>query len=349
MKLEHKYSDGIFNKKIVIMGIEPPPLGGIAVHNTRVIAKFRSQSNLITFIDVIKETKARAKLGYLFYLIEIIIKSKPDIVYYHTLSLRKLPVELLVLVLFRLLFKYQLTLIDHTPRFFYGKSLFYKSVVSFLLRHIDKQVFIGDSTYKSYRENGIYISKNYSIESPYISPDFNKCDEIWSKYPQDLKNFIARRSPIVLINGSAARLVNGVDLYGFDMAIEMFNNLNHLGIRLGLIVVLAEIGDKDYFDQIYSKIKDNKDIYLLLGCNQEIWPIFARVDLFIRPTCSDAYGISIQEALDMNAAVIASNVCQRPEGTILFEMRNQNDLNKKAETILRQISFKNNICHEYQN
>lgn len=365
------YSDGIFNKKIVIIGLKPPPLGGIAVHIDRVITKLLNQNNSITLIDVIKESKNRSKLGYLSYLINLIKGIKPDIIYYHTLSLRKLPLELATLILLKRQFKSQLILIDHTPRFFYGKNWFYKKITSFLLHYIDKQILIGDSTYRAYLENNIYINPNFSIESPYLSPDFTKTNEIFEQYPQDLKNFIARCDQIILINGSAMRLVNNVDLYGFDMAIELFNNINPLiqpssktqagkeagslilgeqneSKNSGLIIVLAEIGDQKYFDKIYAQIKNNKDIYLLLGCPQEIWPLLSLVNLFIRPTCSDAYGISIQEALDMKVQVIASDVCQRPEGTILFESRNQDDLNSKAENILSNIFFNNNIYKEYQ-
>jgi glycosyltransferase involved in cell wall biosynthesis len=332
MKLEHMYSSGVFNKKIVIIGISPPPLGGIAVHITRVRAKFLAQKNAVAMVDVIKQSKNRSKLGYFTYLASLIKKIRPDIIYYHTLSLRSMPIELGLLILLNALCKSQLVLIDHTPRFFYGKSWTYKKMVSFLLHYIDKQILIGDSTHRAYLENNIHVNANFSIESPYLPPDFTLAHEIFEKYPLGLKNFMARCSPIILINGSAIRLVNGVDLYGFDMAIELLKNMR--GSYVGLVIVLAEIGDQEYFDKIYAEIKDNKNIYLLLGCTQEIWPLFSKIDLFIRPTCSDAYGISIQEALDMGVRVIASDVCQRPEGTILFESRNQDDLNKKAEACL---------------
>jgi len=358
MKLEHKYSDNIFNKKIVIIGIEPPPLGGIAVHIERVIAKFLNQQNSVILIDVIKQSRARSRVGYFLYLIKTICKAKPDIIYYHTLSLRKLPIELGCLIFLKTLLNGQLILIDHTPRFFYGKSRFYRKTLRLLLYFIDKHILIGDATYKAYLENRIFLpplhtlGKNgVSIESPYLPPDFTKMDEIYSKYPENLKNFMARCSPIVLINGSAMRLLNGVDLYGFDMALELLspdtsNELLEMPRNTGLIIVLAEIGDQDYFNKINSKIKypavaegyggHRKNIYLLLGCSQEIWPLFKKIDLFIRPTCSDAYGISIQEALDMNVPVVASNVCQRPEGTILFESRNRNDFEEKVKACLKK-------------
>lgn len=347
MELKHKYSENIFNKKIIIIGMNMPPLGGIAIHINRVIKKLLKQQNLVTLVDVIKESRENSKLGYLIYLTILFNKIRPDIIYYHTLSLRKLPLELGYLILLKKLFKVRLIVIDHTPRFFYSKSWIYKKILNFLLYYVDKQILIGDSTFKAYVENKIKLKNDFSIESPYLSPDFKIKDEIFAKYPQNLKNFIARCSPIVLINGSAVRLINIIDLYGFDMAIKLLYDLKKIYKNIGLIIVLAEMGDKKHFDKIFNEIKNNNDIYLLLGCEQEIWPLFAKVDLFIRPTCSDAFGISIQEALDMKVPVIASNVCQRPKGTVLFKSRNQNDLNIKSDSILSKVFFNTEICTKH--
>ncbi len=212
MKLEHRYTDNIFNQKIVIIGLEPPPLGGIAVHIARVKAKLINQQNSVELVDVVRESKKRSKLGYFGYLFGIIKSNKPDIIYYHTLSLRRLPLELAWLIVLKKIFKSKLTLIDHTPRFFYGKSWVYKKFVSFLLRFIDKQIFIGDSTHTAYIENNIHINSNYFVESPYLSPDFTQTNEIFDKYPQSLKDFLAEHASNILINGSAVRLLNGVDL-----------------------------------------------------------------------------------------------------------------------------------------
>ncbi len=75
---------------------------------------------------------------------------------------------------------------------------------------------------------------------------------------------------------------------------------------------------------ILEKIKEYKiegNILFLTG--QKNYGLYLKKsDIMIRPTYSDAYGISIEEAIYFNCRAIVSNVCNRPEGTILFENRN---------------------------
>ena len=80
-------------------------------------------------------------------------------------------------------------------------------------------------------------------------------------------------------------------------------------------------------------VKNN--FYFLTG-QRELWPLFKKVNLMVRPTSSDGFGISISEALFFSCPAIASNVCERPTGTIIFENRNLNDLTEKCITILKQ-------------
>jgi len=351
MDIRHRYTEQTFNKKVLIIGLFPPPLGGIAVHIDRVKKKLVEQDNIVLEIDVIKETKKRSKIGYFLYLIDLIYKQKPEIIYYHTLSLRKLPIELLILVFIKKIIKSKLIIINHTPRFFYEKSWLYKKAVNFLLNFVNKQILIGDSTYKAYIDNNMSLkNKSFSIESPYLLPNLFDKDLIFVKYPEMLKMFLNKYFPLILINGSAARKYNNTDLYGFDMAIKMLDYLKNDFNNCGLIVVMAEKGNKNYFESIYNQIKSKKNIYLLLACQEEIWPLFTKINLFIRPTNSDAYGISIQEAIDLGVPAIASNVCKRPQGTVLFESRNQNELNEKAKLILsKNFVFKNEVTNERTN
>ena len=71
----------------------------------------------------------------------------------------------------------------------------------------------------------------------------------------------------------------------------------------------------------------------------EFWKIIKISDLFVRPTRSDSFGISIQEALFCNVPAIASDVCIRPEKTILFRSGDEKDFILKATDILRRKTY----------
>lgn len=77
----------------------------------------------------------------------------------------------------------------------------------------------------------------------------------------------------------------------------------------------------------------------------EYWKIS---DVFIRPTTTDIEGISVKEALWVNTPAIASDVCERPAGTLLFENRNYLDLKDKVLKIYKKdkyetIDFRENV------
>src|SRR5690606_23935188 len=58
-------------------------------------------------------------------------------------------------------------------------------------------------------------------------------------------------------------------------------------------------------------------------------------NFMVRPNLTDGYGVSIQESLDIGVPAIASDVCVRPKGTILFKNNSLEDLNEKVDYILK--------------
>lgn len=330
--LKHEYTDEIFNEKILIIGLYPPPMGGISIHIKRIEKKLIAQKNEVICIDTVKELKTNNKRHYIFKLFSIIKKNQPSIIYYHSLILWKVPLDLLLFIFLKPFFNFKLVLIDHTPRFFFKKNYLYKKIINLFFAFLDKQILIGDSTYDSYIKNKIFL-KNYSIESPFLPPDIDEENEILSFYPKSLFNFLTSYQHIILLNASGFKLYDGLDLYGFDFAIRLINDLNDK--QYGLILASGSITDYNYFKKIENIIECQKNIYLLLECKQELWPLIKRSKIFIRPTCSDAFGISVQEAIYFNVPTVASDVCYRPEGTILFKSRNYDDFYNKVKSIVK--------------
>jgi glycosyltransferase involved in cell wall biosynthesis len=108
-----------------------------------------------------------------------------------------------------------------------------------------------------------------------------------------------------------------------------------------LLFALAKIGDQNYFQKIREKIEQlqcTDQIYFLTG-QKELWPLLKDADLFVRPTLSDSFGISVAEALLFGTPAIASDTCIRQKGTILFKTGDQVDFFKKVEEVLHRTSF----------
>jgi glycosyltransferase involved in cell wall biosynthesis len=97
---------------------------------------------------------------------------------------------------------------------------------------------------------------------------------------------------------------------------------------IDLFLGLAKRWPQDRFE-IFLGDSPNKDLLRKLCDEMDLRNVdvhdgkylaehFRYCDVFLRPNRADAYGVSIQEALDAGVPAIASNVCTRPAGTHLF-------------------------------
>jgi glycosyltransferase involved in cell wall biosynthesis len=119
--------------------------------------------------------------------------------------------------------------------------------------------------------------------------------------------------------------------------------------NVGFIICISKIGNEKFFLSMVNKIKQYKlenSIYILLG-NHLYWPILKKIDLFVRPTLSDNFGISIAEALHFGKKAIASDVCRRPKDTILFKGGDKKDFFEKVYYSLQELSPNNQKINKY--
>lgn len=68
----------------------------------------------------------------------------------------------------------------------------------------------------------------------------------------------------------------------------------------------------------------------------EALALLSRGDAFIRPTTHDGDSISVREALALGIPCVASDVCQRPEGTFLFKAGDAEDLARRVRRALSE-------------
>ena len=204
---------------------------------------------------------------------------------------------------------------------------------------VDELVIIGNLTYQSFIDNSIRLPKKYSIEAAFLPPDELSEQAILATYPESLFTFLGEHSPIIIANAFQLSLLNGKDLYGFDMCVNALAKLKKEFPQIGLVLVLGAIGDEAYFEQLKHLISLHQlenNIYMLSG-QRELWPLLNKADLFVRPTLSDGASVSVQEALYFNIPVVASDVCIRPKETIIFRCGDQQDFEAIVKKVLRQV------------
>ncbi len=305
------------------LGCIPPPIGGVTIFAKRKIAQLRNNGKQVTVIDL-RKISLISKFRY--FLTLLFVGSNCGI-YVNDLS------------------GFNLAAAGFNFRgakvFFHDQNYNLDTMVGFrgwLLRRClfrcNEVYFSGAHLQDKYIKAGFMRDdKNYSFSSPFIEPDLKDIDQIVSRYPSELFAFLKKHSPVVGAN--AFKIVldhDGVDLYGVDMALALLENLRNTYPDSGLIFAIAVDQDTEYVREIKEAInyKGLSEHFMFMIGVDELWPFFGMVDLFIRPTSTDGYSISVAEAIFSGTPAIASDVCERHEKAVIFRSRNQDDLEEKV-------------------
>lgn len=161
-------------------------------------------------------------------------------------------------------------------------------------------------------------------------------DDGLTTIPQYILEFINSKKFVISANASIIQFYDNEDLYGIDMCINLIEKLNTNRKDVGMVFCVPSINNTMYFNKLQNLITDKKIKHNFLFVNEkiELYPIIKKSQLFLRPTNTDGDALSIREALLYKIPTIASDVCVRPEGTVLFKTRDINDLYNKTVDVM---------------
>ena len=312
--------------KIELWGTYPPPIGGVTIHILRLIHNLHKLDPRIILKDFGGGT---SKYSYV-----VPVKKKC----WEFCKLLFLPTKIIhlhsnnvnaFLLLLLLGWNHRIGITIHNKNLVKVKSVWKKIIITHFLQKASF-IILNDESYKKMLIECFHCKE----ERMHILPAFLPPVEIeYQGLSEDIISFRAQHEFLISANASKLRLDNGVDVYGIDLLIRLISDLKMSGIDVGLIFCLPIIGDSVYYKKCIANIEkqqlqDNVLIvqkYLPNGF--EVWQLS---DLFIRPTSTDIEGLSVKEALYCGTPAIASDVCKRPEETILFKNRNYEDLFEKV-------------------
>lgn len=318
--------------KIHMLGIYPPPYGGISIFIKRIIEKL-DQKKITTILY--NPCKENIKI----ILWKIIFVNSKDIIHVNFTN-KKLKI---IFGLYSFFFRKKIILSIHGEGIIndYEKSNYIiKKIYRFSIKKY-KHIIPVNETLKKYCISLGIEEKKISVIPAYINPikqkkDYELIDSaVWTF----IQNQRAVGNRIITGNGNI-RFYKNEDLYGLDMLIELMKELKLQKEKVSLVFVLLGYEEQSkeerkYFVSLVERIKKlelEKKIYIYISKNTEYYPILENTDIFIRPTNTDGYGISLVEAIFFKKISIASDVCERNKNVILFEKRNHQAL---FETVIR--------------
>ena len=154
--------------------------------------------------------------------------------------------------------------------------------------------------------------------------------------PAELEAFLAAHSPRLLWVGSS-ELMGGRDLYGLDQTLTMLERLREHFPGLGCVLWFSSNRAEAHWKALWQRCVERGLDRMLFVQNAglpEIFPLFRRCDVFLRPTITDGDSVSVREALALGTPVVASDVAPRPSMCVTFRVSDANDFLSKVEAVL---------------
>lgn len=310
------------------IGILPPPLGGISVYLYR-LSKLRSQD---LFIDL-RALSCGQKL-------KLFMKADCEIVIHGT-DWR----TLFLLRVFQGVRRQPYSVVLHGEGWLndYDKSRgLWRWIIESSLRNAKSIQVVGKHIEGALLAKLPELEEKMFVRNAFLPPPLEDEPRILASYGQDVHDFIANHKPLIIANAfQLAEWKDGTDLYGLDMCVELMRRLKKDYPQSGMLFALAN--DKfrpDYYAKMKTQIVDYglQEQFYFLTNQHELWPLFRCGQLMVRPTCTDGFALSIQEALSLGCPVVASNVGERPVGAMLFHSRDMDDFECKVRYVLNDLA-----------
>jgi glycosyltransferase involved in cell wall biosynthesis len=324
------YLDYLRHKpNLLIVGPYPPPHGGVSVHIERLKVQLPNSEVYDT------NSLQSISISGIFQLTKFLFK---PITAVHIHSYRFS--VMLFAYFMKLTKRCEIIMTMHNPRIGEQSQKPWPSLYRRLFAAIDVLIVVGGHIKERILSAGLALPATVFHDNAFIMPDISQEMKIIEQYPIALLEFIEKKHPVLMAIAWRMEFDRGVDIYGLDMIIEFLARLRRQYPHCGLVFVLVDNKyNHEYVLQSLAAIESRglAGAFFLLAGRHPLWPLFKRIDLFMRPTFSDGFGVSLAEAIAFGCPAVASDVCSRPDGTVLFHNRDIDDL---YDTVLRQLQVK---------
>ncbi len=325
--------------KIAIIGAIPPPYGGISVHIQRFKHYLEGKGHTVTVYELFRDGRSPGKnVIYIKnvrrWLLKYIFTAGEDVIHLHTEAWQLRAIMGLMSVLRK---KTVITIHSESLHDSLETGGWLKHrLIKFGLRRTACVITVNP------RIKDLALSIGVRPERVAVIPAFIPPvvrDEDLAAVPPATQDFIRSHSPLLSANAFKIVFYHNQDLYGIDMCIDLCAALKPNYPNVGLVFCLPEIGDLDYFGKMQARIAGLgiQDNFLFQTGPGLLYPVLMRSDVFLRPTNADGFGISVAEAIYFKVPAIASDVCARAPGTVLFKSRDAEDFTRKVQGVLADL------------
>jgi phenylacetate-CoA ligase len=308
-----------YNKKILLIGPLPPPIGGVSIHIVR-LSKLITDEFMIDYVDESSQIKPGFFNLRTFRLSSYLRKVRwSDLLYIHS---GKRQLVIFHILVGRLFGKKVILTVHGYPN---PKKNIFTLLDSWFYSLADRIVVVN-----SFILDRVKLPAEKSIVRNAFVPPL-MADE--PELPPHLLEWLRFRKEkgeiIISANAYQLKLFNSQDLYGLDMCIDAAERLVEEGYPVSFFFNVSSLDkNRELYEQYQERIQKGnfREHFLLLNEVISFVRLITYSDIILRPTNTDGDALTIREALHFGKPIIASDIIPRPEGTVLFKCRDNEDL-----------------------
>jgi len=339
MKNRYKNIEG----DILLIGGYPPPYGGVTVHIKRLAESCQEKGFKIHIVSQFTSDIAAPLIGIkgnalmqFVKLAHITSNYKGRIVHFHTSYLKRF-----LFISFPLLFflKNKIKVITFHSGHLLNITRIRKYFFKLLINKFDYLIAVNKSQYSFLLDLCREKSKILHIPS-FIPPKIISNQITYPKY-EEIEALKKRTEILLMVSGYAK------PYYGYDLLLEAVHQLKDISI--GIIFVFYTAEDIKYKKKLMQRLSNEQNIIIIENLNSdEFLSLINVVDIYVRPNLIDSYGMVVAEALSLKTIVIASNVCPRHDGAIIFQSGNVDSLKSTLNKVIHNLEIENNRLSKIQ-
>ncbi len=325
--------------KILITGPVPPPAGGISIHIQRLIHLLESEFD----IDLIDESDQKKNSVFNMRSLDVLSYVKKvkhsNLLFVHSGNKIFKKIHIITGRLFAK--KVIITLHGYGPK----RKQPFRAIDNFFFSLAHKIILVNADI-----ANRLSLPlKKCVVKHAFLPPSMLSEPALPATVNDWLIKATGDRKVIICANASRLDMHNNLDLYGLDMSIEITNRLVKKGLPVNVIFTVSSIENcTALYNSYQQKIKELKlnDHLLLINERMSFVKLIERSDIVIRPSNTDGDALTVREAIYLGKDVLASDVVQRPDGTVLFKTRDLNDMEMKLEALVKKAIAENSQPQE---
>ncbi len=310
---------------LALIGPWPPPYGGISVHIKRLAHRLAQKGlDFVVYDDTGKHDSENVEPLRGLWVNDFVLRKKHAIIHYHSHSWgNRMRLSAATLKGTRVIFTV------HSLRRLPEVPWFKKPEFAHMMAH-SLFVAVNPEIERTLKEMG---ARKTTVISPYIPPEFNRPPA------GQVLEFSENHEPVVASSALLFKHWPGAsDMYGLFDLVNAFALFKASYPKAGLVIYLSQVGDPELFSrfkELVSRKGLQEDVLIRLNAPEEFHTCLSTARVFVRPTFSDSFGISILEAMDAGVVCVASDAAPRPKQTLIFRAGDPTDMARAIEKAVK--------------